>query len=310
MRRRLYIRAARFALLGALFLTLAAPAGADVEIPARWEHVVLETWDGWSYYDITVEPTPDGFLLITRNDGSQRVMAYEEVRALTSPEGTDLTAAVIPDDAPVYAPPSPPAFAGPRTPAAAPPELGRWQPRFRLALSGAAGYGVSLGDWFSGLEAGFCYGSEVRVAVAPALYLAAMVRNQDLDVSGFMPNYPGGYQVFSGTGTVRQFGLGLGAMLPRGRYRDVVPYVECLLAAASHDLAYDERGDIGDYVETLNNNQVAGVVQFGTLVPFSRTFALDAQASWLVTGAADWASGSVLSLSLGVAVMLADPPAE
>jgi hypothetical protein len=293
-----------------LLVFLAAGASAGIDLPAQWAHVTLETWDGWLYYDVTVEPAAAaGYLLITRGDGSQRLVAYEEVRALTSAEGTDLTSAAIPDDALLFEPPSPPEFARSRPHHDRPPQLERWQPRFRVALSGGVGWGTSLGDWFAGLEDGFSYSGQVRVALMPELYFTALVRNQDLDVVGYMPNYPGGYQVFDGTGTVRQFGVGVGAMLPRGWYRDLAPYFECLLAGASHDLAYDERGDIGDYVETLNDDQIAGILQFGTLVPVSRALALDVQAHWMFTGASGWAGGSVLGLSVGACVMLADAPA-
>ncbi len=209
----------------------------------------------------------------------------------------------------IFQPQSPPEFAQSRPQHDRPPQLERWQPRFRLALSGGVGWGTSLGDWYSGLEGGFSFSGQVRVALLPELYFTALVRDQDLDVAGYMPYYPGGYQVFDGTGTVSQFGVGVGVMLPRGWYRDIVPYFECLLAGASHDLAYDERGDIGDYVEELNDDQLAGILQFGALVPFSRAFALDAQAHWMFTGESEWANGSILGLSVGICVMLADAPA-
>jgi hypothetical protein len=296
-------------LLGFL-LTLPVPARADIVVAERWEHVTLETWDGWLYYDVTVAAAEAaGYLLITRGDGSQRLMAYEEVRSLESAEGTDLTGAVVPTDALLFEPQAPPEFARARPQHDKSPQLERWQPRFRVALSGGVGWGTSLGDWFSGLEGGVSFSGQVRMALLPELYFTALVRDQDLDVVGTMPNYPGGYQVFDGTGTVRQFGVGAGVMLPRGWYRDIVPYFECLLAGASHDLVYDERGDIGDYVEELNDDQLAGILQFGALVPVSRVFALDAQAHWMFTGASDWAGGSVLGLSVGICVMLADAPA-
>jgi hypothetical protein len=297
-------------LVCAAVVTLGAAARADVVMPDQWEHVTLETWDGWLYYDLTVKPDQSaGYLLITRGDGSQRLMVFEEVRAIKSAEGTDLTSAVLPAGALLFQPEAPPEFARSRVQHDRPPQLDGWQPRFRLAVSGGAGWGRSLGDWFSGLEAGFSYGGQIRAALMPELYITALVRNQALDVTGYLPNYPGGYQVFAGTGTVRQFGLGVGTMLPRGWYREVVPYFECLLAGVSHDLAYDERGDIGDYVEELNDDQLAGIVQFGAPVPVSRTFALDAQAHWMFTGAKGWAGGSVLGLSVGICVMLADAPA-
>jgi hypothetical protein len=303
-------RVSRSALLG-LVLALTTPALADVVVPQQWDHVTLETWDGWLYYDVTVKPAETaGYLLITRGDGSQRLMAYEEVRSLVSAEGTDLTNAALPEDALLFQPQAPPEFAQARPHHDRPPQLGPWQPRFRLALSGGVGWGTSLGDWFSGLEGGVAFSGQVRVALMSQLYFTALVRDQDLDVVGYMPNYPGGYQVFDGTGTVRQFGVGVGAMLPRSYFRDIVPYFECLLAGASHGLAYDERGDIGDYVEELNDDQLAGILQFGALVPVSRAFALDAQANWMFTGASGWANGSVLGLSVGVCVMLADAPVE
>jgi hypothetical protein len=293
----------------ASMVTLGAAACADIVMPDQWEHATLETWDGWLYYDVTVKPAETaGYLLIKRGDGSQRLMAFEEVRAIQSAEGTDLTSAILPADARLFQPEAPPEFARLRVQHDQPPQLDGWQPRFRLALSGGAGWGLSLGDWFSGLGGGFSYGGQIRVALMPELYFTALVRNQSLGVTGYMPNYPGGYQVFTGTGTVRQFGVGVGTMLPRGWFREVVPYFECLLAGASHDLAYDERGDIGAYVEELNNDQLAGIVQFGALVPVSRTFALDMQAHWMFTGAKGWANGSVLGLSVGICVMLADEP--
>jgi hypothetical protein len=299
----------RVALL--LILTLVTAAAAEVVVPVQWEHVTLETWDGWVYHDVRVEPAETaGYLLITRDDGSQRLMAYEEVRSLVSAAGTDLTSAALPDDALLFQPDSPPEFARPRPQHDQHPQLERWQPRFRAALSGGIGWGFSLGDWYSGLEDGVAFHGQVRVTLVPELYFTALVRDQALDVTGLMPNYPGGYQVFDGTAAVSQFGLGLGVMLPRGWYRDVVPYFECLLAGASHGLTYDERGDIGDYEEELNDDQLAGMIQFGALVPVSRAFALDAQAHWMFTGASEWASGSVLGFSLGICVMLADPPAS
>jgi hypothetical protein len=307
-------RVARLVVIGScvvVCLALAGLAAADVVVPTRWEHATLETWDGWTYFDVTVDPAEDaGYLLITRGDGSQRLMAYEEVRSVVSAEGTDLTDAILPPEALLYEPAAPPEFAQARPHHDQPPQLGRWQPRFRFALSGTAGWGTSLGDWFSGLEGGFAYGGQVRVAMTPAFYFTALVRNQELDVSGYMPNYPGGYQVFDGQATVREFGLGAGVMLPRGWYRDVVPYAEFLLAGAAHDLTYDERGDIGDYVETLNDDQIAGMIHLGALIPVSRWLALDAQAHWMFTGAHDWAGGSVLGLSVGICAMLADAPAS
>ncbi len=292
-----------------LSLTVSAPGRADVVMPQQWEHVTLETWDGWVYYDVTVKPAESaGFLLITRGDGSQRLMAFEEVRSLQSEEGTDLTSAAIPEDALLFEPQAPPEFAQSRPHHDQPPQLGSWQPRFRLALSGTFGWGTPQGDWFTGLEDGVNVSGQLRAALLPALYLTALVRDQDLAVVGYMPNYPGGYQVFDGNAAVSQFGVGVGTMLPRGWYRDIVPYFECLLAAASHDLTYDERGDVGGYVEELNDDQLAGILQFGALVPASRAFAVDVQAHWMFTGASDWASGSVLGLSVGVCFMLADAP--
>ena len=294
------------------FLALAGPAAADVVVPTRWEHVTLETWDGWTYYDVTVEPAEAaGYLLITRGDGSQRLMAYEEVRsarrrrrAPTSPTPS------LPADALLFEPQSPPEFAQARPHHDQPPQLERWQPRFRFALSGTAGWGTSLGDWFSGLEGGFAYSGQVRVAMTPEFYFTALVRNQELDVSRLhaeLSRRLPGLRRHRHRAPVRRRGR---ASCCRGAGTATSSRtVECLLAGASHDLTYDERGDIGDYVETLNDDQIAGILQFGALVPVSRALALDAQAHWMFTGAHDWAGGSVLGLSVGICVMLADAPA-
>jgi len=287
--------------VAALALT-AAGARADVVLPDTWDHLTLETWDGWRYYDITLVPSDDGRgVLVSRSDGSQRFFVWEELRTVWTEGGTDITDRILPPDALLYQPDGPPDWAQPREPLRdRPPDVPLREPRFRQSFGAAAGYGLALGDWFTGLEDGASFGFQARSAVARYFYLTGLYRDQRLAVSGFMPNYPGGYQVFSGHGNLRQFGLGFGVMPGRDYYDQVVPYLELMLGGVSHDLTYDERGDVGDYVETLNDDQFGVIVQFGMLWPVVPWAAVEVSGHWLYTGASDWAYGSVLGLQGGV----------
>ncbi len=299
-------RSAALLCLGCLPM-IASLARADVVMPTRWDHMTVETWDGWLYHDVTVEAAEnEGYLRVVRGDASQRVFAYAEVRTIWTESGTDVTEQFIPDDAVLFEPQEPPRW-GRRVPDdAPPPQIDPEVPRFRAAVSAGVGWGLPMGDWFTGLEDGVSYAFQVRAAVQRYVYLTAVLRNQSMDVSGYMPNYPGGYQVFSGTGHLHQFAMGVGFMPGRATYRQPVPYLELMLAAASHGLDYDARGDVGDYVEQLNDDQFAFVGQFGALVPLNANLALDLQAHWVYTGATEWAHGSVLGAQVGVTFMFTE----
>jgi hypothetical protein len=276
------------------FLLLAVLAGAhSAAVAEAWRNARVVLKSGWEHFNITVERVPaESAVLMINEDGARKKVPYSDIRSIFDMQGNDITALVLAEAR--TAPPralEAQAKSGNREGAGS--ERENSDRRIKWMVSGGAGYGTSMGNWFDIMTSGVLVGGTIRARITDKTYLGISFQNQWLDLEEAVKTrceeyHRPGYCVPSEGDIRMEESFILWGFMSNSAMRGApFLFAEMGLGIVRHSMSVIEFDGFKVSKAEDNGGVFAGTLNCGAIMPFSSRVGFTAECTMRMTSGAE-----------------------